>query len=363
MAYELPLQPAYSPAAYPATREQLVLPLAMQSDEAVTHLLKSMPARHVNKTGDAERESLYDSLELSDMRQILTEATAWAPEEYDALKIEVALGIARKVNSALWYNGADPADESMPPSLDLLEDDQVTDCYGYTLLTSRCLEMAGVEHMIGWVNGHAHIVLPVIEDEHDSAWFIDPLTPGLSGSLSGIVSEQELEGVQTQIGVFGRAAVHVRAEGFKDSGDTRSSFSRLAYENPWMEHPQASGTTPQPELVMSIFASTDGQRLLNLHRSYKRAIVQENLGEAAECLAAMRGMYPEIDSRNVAHLQQVEELVRQLSLDGDLLRANHVIASYFTDMVPTDDPEVASCRTACFEMVRDARHQLAAVRK
>ena len=357
MANELLLQPIHNLPAYSAGREQPIFPLVMQSDEAVIGLLHNMSARHANKSGSTKDVSLYDSLGLLDLRQTLSGATEWANlEEYDALKLEVALDITRKIHSALWYDGVDPADESMPPSLDLIAESQIADCYGYTLLASRCLEMAGVEHMIGWMNGHAHIVLPMIEDERVSAWFIDPLTPTLSGSLSGVVSQSELEGIEEQVTVFGRAAVHARPEGFRDSSGEKHSFRRLAYENPWMVHPQASSDAQQPELVMSIFTSTDGQRLLNMHRSYKRAMVQENLSEAADCLAAMRGMYPEIDPRNVAHLRQVETLVHRLSTEGDLLRANHVIASYFTEMVQANDPEVASCKAACLDMIREARH-------
>lgn len=343
--------------ALPAACREAALPRAAHDNETVVNLLQSIPARHTNKVGGIEQATLYDTLELLDMRQLLADATEWCgTEEYDALRVEVALDIAQKVNGALWYpdGGTDPLDATMPPALELMVSEQVTDCYGYTLLTSHCLEVVGLRHMIGWMNGHAHIVLPVTEDDHASAWFIDPLSPRLSRSLSGMVSRYELEGIEAQIGALGRAAICVRADEFKDPAHCEFSFDRLAQQHLWMKHSQTSGSALQSELIMSIFTPTNGRALLDLHRRYERAMAQENFSESAECMMAMRGMYPEIDPRNVAHLQQVETLVRQLSLNGEVARASRVIASYFDGMVQVNDPQVASCKAACLEMVHAA---------
>lgn len=327
--------------------------------EMLAARLQSMSSRHPMKKGGGENVSLYDAICFDNLQSSLLEAQATGDlDAYDAERLRVTEHIVRHVNGALWFpdRGQDPADKRLPPAVANLGRDQIVDCYGFTMLASSCLELAGVEHWIGWAHGHSFLILPMGQGDTAGFHFVDPLSPRLSRNLNGMVPYADVRDINAQFVEHGRAVFRLRTDNFQDP----EAFDILAKRHPWMKlnsRPNAHESLSREartRLFVSIFLPRDGRAVLESHSRLIRASITGDTPTVTQAMLDLYGLHPDLDARNDGDYKRVYSHIQQLCVGGQFTTALRVVEAYFVSFGLTSDTRIALRQEKCLRLVADA---------
>lgn len=288
----------------------------------------------------------------------------YTPDVVNRLTMEVVDEVSQTVSHSLWYRNARHAiDDSAASYHSPFEDlpaSQSTDCYGYSVVLSECLEANSIDHLIGYANGHAMVVVPFTDSTGKHLYLADALAPSLNQVLDPSVSAREVTAVEAQLDSKGRAAVMLDAEALSIGAGT--SLSELADKYPWLrfkrnasrihttdrfwgrsEHEEAARYRAHSAIVLSLFPQDVGRRMLETHASFQTAIARNDVSSAYRLLEQLDGIFPELDARQ--RHEGVRRLVGQLCLAGEAERATDCVSRYFTsNFALTRDSRVPEAR-------------------
>lgn len=252
-----------------------------------------------------------------------------------------AARVQEDVRSRLVYvPGANP---------DSFRDSGESTCIGYTILGSEKLEETGIDHSVGYINGHATLLL----NTEKGRWLLDMLAYEMNQPIEYAVLTNDSE-------ANGRKLVWVNAHNLLEQTDLGWEEGPGKY--PWLALPQKapstsriqdSGASAAPALLMSIFSPELGRKVIYEYAKFKNAYDNADLAEASDALVAMAGIFPEADIRSEAP-SKVKSIVKRLAIAHDFDRALATTNAFFDSFDFSQDSRVEEYRADCLRYI--ARH-------
>jgi hypothetical protein len=300
--------------------------------------------------------------------------------EYEENALAAAHIICSQVREALWY--AEPEDfsrfgvEDDIIHLSELPEKQVARCIGFTVVASECLELTGINHWIGFANGHSTIVLPTEEGRQLN--LADPLSPVLSQDLqhSMVRGGSDEHTVNDDMREVGQSAVELNT--LSMARRARGNTIELLRDHTWLmfrrggaqdaysaeqdaldlvagrDHRDRSVHPSRARVFMKLFLPQEGRRVLHDYDDFRRAYSRDELLDAAGVLYdRLGGNYPDLDARQ-SH-SSVRAVVRELAGMGSAIYAQKLLDEYFESFaLMSDDSRVPEAHADCLMVV--ARH-------
>lgn len=301
-------------------------------------LITPHPYKH---DGQENQQPLHVAARLDTIREGLESMAIFGDSILDEARIDAAQHIAKAVNRALWFPIADEHRDDFahfglpkPLSLETIYNAQAANCYGYTLVTSECLEAADIPHWIAYANGHAFNVLPTTNNR---LYLLDSLSPQLNQFLDEALEVGTKESAERDIKHHGRAAMMLNTLAF--GGTLGTDTDTLSHKYPWLTTDSAlnSITTKSEKtaaryrskyrLIMSVFEPSSGRGAIENYAELEYAISVNNTDRACMLIENMSGYFPEIDARQ--DHSQLRTLVTALS-PVDPERAIALVEEYFS---------------------------------
>ena len=300
---------------------------------------------------------LYDAAELERLRIGLDSIRTLPQEVYEEAKIEVASSIASQVNRSLWFpvtnaERDDFVDHHLPFPLPLetIAEKQITNCFGYTLVTSECLEKVGIEHWIGFANGHSFLLLP----SKDNIYYLDALSPLFNQQLGGALERGNTESIESQLASHQRAAVILDSQKFAMNVELEVDSAARKY--PWLivDKARAGGQLTsanrqiqsqkygsQYKLIMSVFEQERGRDALEKYVALQCSLNTGDVQRSCMILRSLDGNFPELDARQ-SH-EEIKSLATRLCAtdpNAALKLVNEYFKNNFTLTQDSRIPEV-----------------------
>jgi hypothetical protein len=205
-----------------------------------------------------------------------------------------------------------------PVSLDEIEQRQIANCYGLTILTSECFERLNIDHSIAFSNGHAFIVKEL--DDCDVYMFDMP-----KSRMNGDISNQVFSR-----GIIGGNRTVLETTPGRFSGGDHSAFDR----HPWLGINTARSRSDRQNrsMLISVFGASDGRQSIELYAKYCESVANGDYVVAADIVKAFatKGIYPEIDARTDDY--QLKELVIGLICDENPTLALDIVTQHFSSL-------------------------------
>ncbi|HVV26055.1 MAG TPA: hypothetical protein VHC21_03420 [Candidatus Saccharimonadales bacterium] len=341
--------------------------------------IETLQTPHPLKTADDVTEPLLASLDADTRRRELAEIAHSRPELYDAAVIETTDYVIGAVRKALWFpeavKGGRPSDYeryglSQPLPVASVTEGQFATCAGYTIIGSEALELAGVSHWVGFVNGHATLLLPL--PSQPAIRLTDPLTPELNQDLRAATVRGSYQQAEADLRQYNRAALilNTRRLARQSSLSLPEAFRRI----PWLKYSSEQGAAFEDErylydqpgfvseqdrqsrqalrkyqVILNIFEAGMGRGLLEDYVEFKNDLAKEDYASAADCLRNLSGNYPEIDARE-SHAD-VKKLVSVLAARGDTEAAKELIEGYFSSFSLSHDSRIQESQADCLRLL------------
>lgn len=301
---------------------------------------ESLVTPHPRKTAGLERQALEEQLQLTRIGIELQELGFIDLEAQEIAKQEVIDHIATGVNRALWFpvhgDSRYPEDAMLPNPLplDSIKSLQTTNCFGYTLVASECLEKASIDHWIAYANGHAFLLVPFSEGR---TYFMDALSPHINGFIEDAIERGNQATIAQQIDDSKRAIVMLNTQKVGEMIGT--SAETIAEKYPWFtmqslssprradnkdsEHAKYKG---KHRLIMTVFDREAGRQSIEDYVSYEVAMSTNDISSAHTAMLSMSGLFLNADARQ-SHTE-VKSLVRKLCVT-DPISATALAETYF----------------------------------
>ena len=181
-----------------------------------------------------------------------------------------------------------------------LQENPVTNCYGYTVVASEILDKIGIEHYISVANEHAFIV--VFKPHSDKAFMLSVADKELYTDITDVIGSQHpLDQLATgELFAENEFDSQRLAEKIEDEDVRKELFAK----RPWLhfesEH-KSRFAEPKPrdfKPVMRTYPSYPGRGII---KEYFEFLYQTHKGDAAAAVEAaenLEGVFPEVDPRN-----------------------------------------------------------------
>lgn len=112
------------------------------------------------------------------------------------------------------------------------------------------------------------------------------------------------------------------------------------------------------KIIMNLFESEHGRKVLADYSEFRCDWEAGNYHSAAGCLKSMSGAFPEVDARE-SH-NEIKQLVRLLSSEGEVLLASEVIEHYFSSFVISNDSRFMESKADCLRILAGQSRDLGA---
>lgn len=291
----------------------------MAVEQIASRLLAPNTSSETNS--ETNHELLLDSKPLQEIALEYKQSN----KEFDDV-MQAATQVSQLVRQTLNFASTDQRTPLL--TAESLAERRATNCFGYTLVTSECLEKIGVPHYVSYANQHTFVT--AIHPESQRLLMIDPTSSYLTCELTEAVGGKS-PADQLQSGEV-RAFNGLYAEALLKQ--LPPEINRLVFtsSHPWLTFTNQDTTSyvePRPSdmrLQMISMLPEEGRRVL---LSQYNAIIYHNQGdleEAAKCMRQLSGEYLDIDSRN--RLKQVKKMVKDMLRYGlwrEALRTAHAV--------------------------------------
>lgn len=224
---------------------------------------------------------------------------------------------------------------------------QITNCLGYTLLTSECLDVAAVPNVIVYANGHAFNVALLGSDEEPQIRSIDSFWPEVDQEIT-----KSLRHINPQSITDLLHNNQPRAVGMLDTAQIAAgkgtTVENLQGKNPWLKGlarvmvswRSESGEEERykyqrdNQIVASFYAPTIGRMMLKNYAAFKGAVNRGKHKIAYEHLLLLQDVYPDIEARSKhAH---IKTLVKGFIAGQETALANQAIEAYCKNFAGED---------------------------
>ena len=213
--------------------------------------------------------------------------------------VEVAVEVGNLVRHTLSFSSMS---EAQLPPLDpaALHERPVTNCYGYTIVASECLDKLGVEHYIRFANQHA---------------FVTIFKPGSNKAFMLSVADKELYLDITEV-IGGAHPLDQLAVGelfaentfdsemLRDKIDDDDVRADLMNRRPWLhfatDHKHRYERLTQADFtpIMRTYPSYPGRGIVQHYFDSLSAAQAGRLDDAMTAIENLAGTYPDVDPRN-----------------------------------------------------------------
>jgi hypothetical protein len=274
---------------------------------------------------------------LLESARFLTIAAAYEVSEktYDD-QVEAAYATAHLVRQSLRFDTYETRSDWV--SADDVATDQRTNCHGYTIVTSECLEHVGIPHYPALANQHSFIVLQTPDGTHTN--LIDTAVKQLYVDSDGAISEPPIAS-QIAERMTGANELDMNAV-LSQSGF--SNKEQALYTYPWMSFQKFSTSSRtyaiekeqrHNRLMLRTYEPEQGRQILQAYANFMLAMRRSNFDTAHRQLQPLDGEYPDVDRRN--HFREPTRLIRYLGTAGQLTRALSDIKIVENSLWATDD--------------------------
>lgn len=251
------------------------------------------------RTNIAEQVPSIQRAPLLESQALRTEIAAYntTAKTYDD-KVTTAFGISGIVRKSLNYKSFFKHTELLTATT--LAQSEHTNCHGYVAVLSECLEQAGIEHYIGFANGHSFV--PIGDEATAQYTLVDPVTRKYSGDITSALEGEDIF-KQFKAGLP-TATTYFHTDKMLKLRGLTSRTSELTEKNRWISHenPNNPWRREQPPhnylLQMKVLPSTTGREALVHYANAMVEINRKNSDGATKELAALAGIYPDMDVRN-----------------------------------------------------------------
>lgn len=213
-------------------------------------------------------------------------------------------------------------------SQDIIESG-VSDCYGYTLVTSEALQYSGIESYVAYANGHTFTIASTADAQY---WLTDGLSPCLNSDIGPAIFQEDKKKIPDQLSRYERSVFRIDGEIYSEGVKLQDSYRELSDKNPWLSK-RSGMTTPYigywetntkraKTLVVAIMKPEKGRHAITAMRNADFLAMSSRLDEAHSEIMSIHGYYPEMDGRN--SLPLIRKLVAELALRGSLQQALEV---------------------------------------
>lgn len=340
--------------------------------------------------GEASR-LLVDVLDADAVKEELAALESSKPELYDEAVIEAADYVIGGVRKALWFPETDRQGGQndyeryglpYPLPVGQIAEGQFATCAGYTIIGSEGLELAGIDHWVGFVNGHAAMLLPLRNES--AIRLTDPLTPELNQDLEAATVRGSYQKSQSDLRQYGRAAllINTRRLARHSSMSLPEAFKRI----PWLKYNSEPGAAFEDErylyeqpgfigdqdrqnrkllrkyqVILNVFNADTGRGVLEEYVEFKQELAKGDYPSAAHCLRNLGSNYPEIDARE-SHAD-VKKLISALAADGDTKGARELIEGYFSGFSLSHDSRIQESQADCLRLLAKQTGDISAASK
>ncbi len=219
-------------------------------------------------------------------------------------------------------------------SPDAISRAQQSNCYGSNIVLSEALEIAKVPHYVAFANDH---VFTIAVNNGSLAHLIDAHSPDFNGNITGAFTQTQLMSVPAQIEENRRAIAKMDSSFVVQNSRFNRSFEELVTVNPWLSHGsemERLEKRPINErkeyfnhiLTVALYNPTLGRQIIERRNRLYLFLEGGKYEAAASELHFMKGIYPEVDPRNIQKAKQLGSLVLHLAKKGDNTLAQQVIA-------------------------------------
>jgi hypothetical protein len=339
--------------------------------------IESLQVPHPLKVGVETARPLIDALDIKAVRDELAATECLKPDSYDEAASQAVDHLLGTVRRALWFpeTGSQPDDYDKyglpyPLPMESMADGQFATCAGYAITGSEALDLAGIAHWVGFVNGHATLIQPFARSSRMR--LADPLVPELSQDLQASTIRGSHEKTTADLRRYGRAALllNTRRLARNSSLDFREAFERI----PWLKYSSEQAVAFEDErefydepgyaderdrrsrklfrkyqVILNVFEAGPGRDMLEDYIEFKAELANGDYPSAATCLKSLSGNYPDIDARE-SH-SDVKKLVGVLATEGQADMAKELIEGYFSSFDLSQDSRITESEADCLRLV------------
>lgn len=259
-------------------------------------------------------------------------------------QVDSIIGTVRR---SLKFPDSETYAEPLLVPLAEITEQQVTNCIGYSLVTSEALEQHGIDHWFAYTNGHVFLLVPDHKDK--TIHLRDPLAPILNQRLDRAISFGTYDSIVSDLEKSSTAAVKLHADTVATQADqyiddlaTKYSWlmfgDELQSERGSVNGDERSSYYGRRTLIMSIFTAEKGREIFPAFAGFHQGLVTGDTARALSCLRAMDGFYPEKDARQ-SHWQ-IRTLIGNLLKEGKTTEAQTAAEAYFSSFSVTNDSRI-----------------------
>lgn len=315
--------------------------------------LETLQTPHANR----EPWQVETSQALSDV--VFDSGLDTLPETPDR-HLWAAAAVQQAIRRSLWYEPG--------VSLEALSETQMATCIGYTVVGSEALEAAGVDHWVGFANGHAVLLLP----DRNNLWLLDMLSPELNQPIDRALSYGTKQSISEDLNNHGRAVVKLHTEVL--AGTLHKTPEDIAQTHPWFLVDTSKtrrdrlfpGVSHENErrqrysrqsLILSVFEPKNGRNVLAEYSTFRESMDSGQYKNATKSLRELAGFYPDIDARGDS-FKLVKRLVGRLSRAGDIASAKTVVSDFFSSFSISGDTRVREYEGDCLRVIAEAGNDI-----
>ena len=284
-------------------------------------------------------------------------------DDFDRAADQAVLEIVRSGRRALRFPNDDMKPETKgDTTFEMLRQEQITTCLGYTAVLSECLTEAEIPHYIGFANSHWMVLRPSADQERLK--MTDMLSPIFNQDITSMISKGSPRSIANAIAKRKRSAVMLTTTGFQ--AGSHKTMDELAGDYPWVTIAQhvspdnhqhtddASKYRHDHTLILSAFDADVGMQVMHEYAYFQSAMTKSNLGDASERLHNMRGLYPEVDAR--APHKEIRRLIKGLCATEEFELAIRVAEDYSSSFDVSDDPRLKELQGDMYRYIGKASH-------
>lgn len=285
-----------------------------------------------------EHVPLLDTIDTEAIHSRLAESDD--NDQFSAQVFREALGVAQLVSNSLVFRPNKDWVSDFTP--EILQESQYTNCYGYTIVLSECLDEARIPHHIVYTNGHAFVM---VSDFTSYAWMVDAGDLAMSGDMLRALPKTALSKVPQQISAHDRGSVKFWTEeyfaGVKPQTPIESVSSKIEWLSVAPSNKNYQFKTEQEfradhTLWLSIYEPKRGREVIEEISRINHFVATGRFMEAYTKIKSIHGLHPNIDERS--NRTEIRDIIIGLVASGCVDQAiettDGVAAGFHQDLNP-----------------------------
>lgn len=291
--------------------------------------------------------------------------------------IHIAKSVQHVVNKSLrWSESAQPIRYSDGGYTPEIQHNQVTNCLGYTLLTSELLSEFEVPNLTAHMGGHFMNLVPHTTGDTTGLYLIDGFAPQLSQDIGAAVADASVERLMADVydPSVGQGVMRVDTARFiwQLNKDPDTLTEGGAY--PWLFYEKGKTTVlgsgrsfmhddrqyrNRYTKFMTVYSQEIAPKILAAYGVFLEAAAEPTMPveTALDAVQALQGHFPEIDAR--AEHKEAKQFISKLVAKDMVVEALDVIGSYCSSFTFSQDPRLKGLEAGLYYDIASKTDDLA----